>query len=314
MRVFSSERLKGIDVFVAVADLGSFTAAAERLNLTSSAVGKGIARLESRLGRRLFNRTTRRLALTDAGTEFYRTCARILSELEEAELALHTEEGEASGRVRIDLPASYGRLHALPAILRFVEDRPKLMPHISFSDRFIDPVEEGVDILVRIGGSDTWPSTWGHRFLGAQRLIFCASPRYLQARGTPETDRDLETHQCISYASTDGVVRPWYFVGAHSGDMERRVLPARLAVGDGEGLVLAVLGGHGIAQLPMWLAKKHLDAGTMVEVLPHLVTDSLPINLVWPKSREGLPKVKVLLQMLAENLTPDGWTGGEGGR
>ncbi|MYZ44764.1 LysR family transcriptional regulator [Schauerella aestuarii] len=312
--MFSSERLKGIDVFVSVADLGSFTAAAERLNLTSSAVGKGIARLESRLGRRLFNRTTRRLALTDAGTEFYRTCARILSELEEAELALHTDEGEACGRVRIDLPASFGRLHALPAILRFVADRPKLMPHISFSDRFIDPVEEGVDILLRIGGSDTWPSTWGHRFLGAQRLIFCASPHYLQAHGQPETDRDLETHQCISYASTDGVVRPWYFVGAHAGDMERRVLLARLAVGDGEGLVLAVLGGHGIAQLPMWLAKRHLDAGTLVEVLPHLATDSLPINLVWPKSREGLPKVKVMLEMLAECLTPDGWVGGEGGK
>ena len=113
-RVFSSERLKGIDVFVCAAELGSFTAAAERLSLTSSAVSKGIARLESRLGIRLFERTTRRLALTDAGTAYYRTCTRVLADLEESELALHTEFFEPRGRIRIDLPASYGRMHVLP--------------------------------------------------------------------------------------------------------------------------------------------------------------------------------------------------------
>jgi DNA-binding transcriptional LysR family regulator len=112
--MFSSERLKGIDLFVCVADLGSFTAAAERLNLTGSAISKGIARLESRLQVRLFNRTTRRLSLTDAGETFYRTCTSVLGELEEAELAMQVENAEPRGRVRIDLPAAYGRLHALP--------------------------------------------------------------------------------------------------------------------------------------------------------------------------------------------------------
>ena len=307
--MYSSERLKGIDVFVCVADVGSFTAAAERLNLTSSAVSKGIARLESRLRVRLFNRTTRRLSLTDAGIEFYRTCAGVLANLEEAELALHAEAEEPRGKVRIDLPASYGRLHALPAILQFVEDHPLLNPHISFSDRFVDLVEEGVDIVVRIGGADTWPAALGRRFLGMQRLIFCAAPAYLRKYGEPQSDRDLEQHQCISYGATDGLLRPWYFAGAQPGEMEQRVLPARIAVGDGEGQVMAVLAGHGVAQLPTWLVRHHLDQGSLVEVLPQLATDGLPLNLVWLKSREKLPKVSAMLEMLSACLTPSGRSG-----
>ncbi|PWB35182.1 LysR family transcriptional regulator [Pseudomonas sp. SDI] len=304
--MFSSERLKGIDVFVSVADLGSFTAAAERLNLTSSAVSKGVARLEGRLGTRLFERTTRRLALTDAGTAFYRTCTAVLAELEEVELAIVAENRAPHGKVRIDLPASYGRLHVLPLVLEFVRQYPLLQPHISFSDRFIDPVQEGVDIVVRIGGPDAWPASLGHRYFGAQRLIFCASPAYLQSHGTPQTARDLDEHQCVGYGQRDGLVAPWYFKGRQPGEMERRVLHTRIAVGDGEGEVAALMAGLGIGQLPTWLVQRHLDQGTLVEVLPELATDGLPMNLVWLRRREALPKVRALLDHLAARLTPHG--------
>jgi DNA-binding transcriptional LysR family regulator len=304
--MYASERLKGIDVFVCVADLGSFTAAAERMNLTSSAISKGIARLESRLQTRLFHRTTRRLSLTDAGTTFYRTCTGVLGELEEAELSLHAENAEPRGKVRIDLPAAYGRLHALPVILRFVEDHALLLPHISFSDRFIDPVEEGVDIVVRIGGSNVWPAALGHRYLGAERLIFCAAPAYLSKRGAPVTERELEQHSCVVYGRVNGMVDPWHFSGARPGDRERRILPGRIAVGDGEGEAIAVSAGHGIAQLPTWLVKRELENGTLVEVLPHLATDGLAMNLVWLKSRQALPKVNAVLEALAACLTPSG--------
>lgn len=304
--MFSSERLKGIDLFVCVADSGSFTAAAERLNLTSSAVSKGIARLESRLNARLFQRTTRRLALTEAGVDFYRTCTAVLAELEEAELALHVQHGEPCGKVRIDLPASYGRMHVLPVILDFVAEHGLLQPHVSFSDRFVDPVEEGIDILVRIGGSDVWPAALGHRFLGAERLIFCAAPRYLARHGEPHSVQDLEQHSCVVYRRSDGGVNPWLFSGEHVGDRERRVLPGRVAVGDGEGQVVAVVDGHGIAQLPLWLVEDQLQAGTLVQVLPHLALDGLPMNLVWLKTRQNLPKVSALLEALAAALTPSG--------
>jgi DNA-binding transcriptional LysR family regulator len=304
--MYSSERLKGIDVFVCVAELGSFTAAAERLSLTSSAVSKGIARLEARLQARLFNRTTRRLSLTDAGTTFYRTCTGVLAELEEAELAINAEDAEPRGRVRIDLPASYGRLHALPVILQFVADHPLLHPHISFADRFVDPVDEGIDIVVRIGGPDVWPAALGHRYLGAERLIFCASPAYLRKHGEPQNERELEQHSCVVYGRADGLVNPWHFSGSHPGDTERRVLPGRIAVGDGEGQVIAVAAGHGVAQLPTWLVAQKLAAGELVEVLPQLATNGLPMNLVWLKSRQALPKVSALLDALAASLTPSG--------
>lgn len=304
--MFSSERLKGIDVFVCVADAGSFTAAAERMNLTSSAVSKGIARLENRLKTRLFQRTTRRLSLTEAGADFYRTCTGVLAELEEAELSLHAEHGEPCGKVRIDLPASYGRLHVLPVILQFLVDHPLLQPHISFSDRFVDPVEEGIDIVVRIGGSDVWPAALGHRYLGAEQLIFCASPGYLATHGQPQQEADLEQHHCVVYGRGDGAVNPWLFSGEHAGDRERRVLPGRLAVGDGESQVMAVVAGHGIAQLPLWLVQRELETGSLVQVLPQLALEGLPMNVVWLKSRQGLPKVSALLEALATALTPSG--------
>lgn len=304
--MFSSERLKGIDVFVSVAELGSFTAAAERLNLSSSAVSKSISRLESRLGIRLFERTTRRLALTDAGTAFHRTCTRVLADLEESELALHSELVEPRGRVRIDLPASYGRMHALPVILEFVKQHPLLMPHISFTDSFVDPADQGIDILVRIGGSDIWPDTLGHHYLGAERLIYCAAPEYLGKRGTPTSEAQLEQHDCVLYGQRDGQVGPWYREGPQPGDKKRRIMPARIAVGDGEGEVLAVLAGYGIAQLPTWLVHKHLDSGALLEVLPQLATDGLPMNLVWLKKRETLPKVSALLKALTGCLVPAG--------
>lgn len=309
--MFSSERLKGIDVFVSVADLGSFTAAADRLNLSSSAVSKSVARLECRLGVRLFQRTTRRLSLTEAGETFYRTCTAVLTDLEEVELALNTEQVEPQGRVRIDLPASYGRLHVLPLILDFVKQHPRLHPHISFSDRFVDPAQEGIDIVVRIGGSDAWAANLGHRFFGAQRLIFCASPEYLSTHGTPVSELDLEQHQFVGYGQSDGLVGPWYFKGRQEGDMERRVMHPHIAVGDGEGEVMAALAGLGIAQLPTWLTQCHLEAGTLIEILPQLATDSLPMNLVWLKSRENLPKVQALLAYLTSRLAPSGLSLGQ---
>ena len=302
--MFSSERLKGIDVFVCVADSGSFKGAAERMSLTASAISKGIARLESRLGTRLFHRTTRSLSLTDAGIAFYRTCTGVLAELEEAELSLLAENTEPRGRIRIDLPGAFGRLQALPVILRFAQEHALLLPHISFSDRFIDPIEKGADIVVRIGGSDVWPATLGHRYLGSEWHIFCASPAYLSKHGTPLTDRDLEHHQCIAYGWADGTVSPWSFSGKHPGEIERRAIGAKFVVGDGEGLVIAVSAGCGIAQLPSWLIKRQLEEGILVEVLPQLATEGQAINLIWLKSRQALPKVSALLEALAAGLVP----------
>lgn len=303
--MFSSERLKGIDVFVCVADCGGFRLAAERLNLTGSAISKSIARLEGRLGIRLFHRTTRSLSLTEAGAAFYKTCLGVLIDLEEAEAALH-ENTEPCGGIRIDLSASYGRMHALPVVLDFIDKHPKLSPHITFSNRIVDPVEEGIDVVVQVGGPDVWPATVGHRYLGTGRHIFCASPDYLARHGTPGSESELRDHCCVVYGDNDGTIHPWHFPGDRPGVIERRVMPGRFRVGDGEGMAAAVAAGCGVAQLPTWLIQRQLEEGSLVEVLVHLATDGLAINLAWSKSRQALPKVRALLDRLAASLSGAG--------
>jgi DNA-binding transcriptional LysR family regulator len=299
--MLSSERLKGIATFVAVANAGSFTAAAERLNLTNSAVSKSVARLEGRLGMRLFERTTRSLALTEEGKAYHAVCTRILGDLEDAETALAAQRSEPAGQLRVDLPATFGRLHVLPLILKFAEQHPKLRPRVTFTDRFVDILEEGIDLAVRIGGAQVWPAGLAHRNLGTERVVFCASPAYLARHGTPQSFEDLAEHACILYGRGDGSISPWLFVD-QNGQPETRTVEPRLVIGNGEGQIAAVTGGGGIAQLATWLIKDQLASGALVQILPHLTTQGLALHLAWPRSREALPKVHKLVELLSGAL------------
>ena len=296
-----SERLKGIEAFVMTASAGSFTAAAERLHLTSSAVGKSVARLEARLGIRLFERTTRRLALTEAGTAFYRTCAQVLTDLEEAETVLAAQQNEPVGRLRVDAPATFGRLRVWPPLLRFAERHPRLRPHVSFTDRFVDLLDEGIDVAVRIGGPDHWPASIGCRHLGRERLLFCASPAYLARRGAPASADDLARHDAVLYGKADGNVSPWLIAHA-DGQIERRAMTGRIIAGSGDAQVAAVKAGCGIAQLATWLVDEAITRGELAPVLPALATDGLPLHLLWPVGKQLLPKVDAVLAMLTEEL------------
>lgn len=302
--MISADRLKGISTFVAVANAGSFTAAAERLNLTNSAVSKSVARLEGRLGMRLFERTTRSLALTEEGTAYYTVCTRILTELADAETALAAQRSEPVGHLRVDLPASFGRIHVLPLILEFAEQHPKLRPHVSFTDRFVDLIEEGIDVAVRIGGPAAWPSTLGHRYLGTERVIFCAAPLYLHRHGTPQNVDELADHACILYGRDHGSASPWVIVDA-TGQTQLRLMEGRIVVGNGEAQVAAVVAGSGVAQLATWLIKDQLQRGELVEILPHLATEGLDLHLAWPRNRETLPKVHQLVERLSAALRMD---------
>ncbi|MFN7123255.1 MAG: LysR family transcriptional regulator [Hydrogenophaga sp.] len=297
----SAERLKGIDVFVATVAAGSFTAAADRLNLTGSAVGKAIARLEARLSTRLFERTTRRLQLTDAGAAFHRICVRVLEELASAERVLAADAEEPSGRLRVDLPATFGHRKVMHLLVALVNKHPKLQTHVSFTDRFVDVVDDGIDVAVRIGGADTWPTAVGHRFLGKERLVFCAAPGYLQRHGTPQTLQDLLGHDAVTYGRSDGTASPWLIASDH-GPTERRSAESRVVVGHGEALLDTVVAGLGVAQLATWLAEDELQAGRLVPILPGLDVDGLPLHIVWPLSKQLLPKVDVVLNHLAAHL------------
>lgn len=301
--ILSSERLKGIEAFVAAADLGSFTAAARRLNLTVSAISKSVARLEDRLDCRLFERSTRTLRLTDAGTAFYTVCARVLGELADAEAVLAAHGTEPVGRIKIDLPVAFGRRRVMPILLRFAEAHPGLRPHFTFTDRPVDLIEEGVDVAVRIGTAQPLAEGLAKQYIGTERVIFCAAPAFLDKHGMPGSTEELMCLDGIPYGRSDGSISPWRF--AAPGGVEMKAAPARMVLGSAEAQVEAVKAGFGVAQLATWLVAEELAAGELVEVLPDQATDGLQLHLVWPKSRRLSHKVDALLTVLATELRID---------
>jgi len=295
----NEQRLKDIVPFVASVEEGSFTRAAERLHLTGSAVSKSISRLEARLGSRLLERTTRRLELTDAGHAYYQTCIRILEELAEAESVLAAHRTIPSGRLRLAVPTTYGRLGVMPRLIPFCQQHPEIELSLAFSDRFVDLFEEGIDVAVRIGHSAELPASLGSRQLGREKMVFCASPDYLQRHGRPQNEAQLLTHRALLYERVDGSAKPWLFTTA-DGHPDWRAVGWRMALGDVDAQLQAVCGGLGVAQMPTWLIHEHIQRGELEIILPQLQPDGLALTLVWPRRKQLLPKVDALLAALAD--------------
>ena len=292
-------RLKDILPFVASVECGSFTAAAERLHVTGSAVSKSLSRLETRLGSRLLERTTRSLQLTDAGSAYYQTCLRVLEDLAEAEAVLAAQRTIPSGRLRLAVPTTYGRLNVMPLLMPFCQQHPELALSLSLSDRFVDLFEEGVDVAVRIGGAPDLPASLGWRNMGREKMQFCASPAYLAREGRPEDEAALLNHPAILYERVDGSTKPWLFT-TQDGQAYWREVPWRLAVGDVDAQLQAVIAGLGVAQMPSWLIQRAVDAGDLDMILPELQPDGLTLSVVWPRRKQFLPKVDALLSALNE--------------
>jgi len=290
-------RLKDILPFVASVECGSFTAAAERLHVTGSAISKSVSRLETRLGSRLLERTTRSLHLTDAGSAYYQTCLRILEDLAEAEAVLAAQRTIPSGRLRLAVPTTYGRLNVMPLLMPFCQQHPELALSLSFSDRFVDLFEEGVDVAVRIGGAPDLPASLGWRNMGREQMQFCASPAYLAHEGRPEDEAALLNHRAILYERVDGSSKPWLFI-TEDGQPHWREVPYRLALGDVDAQLQAVIAGLGVAQMPSWLIQRAVKRGDLEIILPQLQPDGLTLSVVWPRRKQFLPKVDALLSAL----------------
>ena len=190
------EQLKGISIFVQTAEAGGFSAAAERLHLTRSAVSKTIARLEQRLGVRLFNRTTRTQSLTDEGRFFYERCLRAIEEIRIGEAQLESGRREVRGRLRVSMPVLFGRQCAAPILTRLLDDHPDLELDFSFSDRIVDLLEDGFDLAVRNGPLKDNPDLMA-RAIAGQSMTVCASPAYLEKYGAPQTLEELAPQQAI---------------------------------------------------------------------------------------------------------------------
>ncbi len=292
-------RFAGVYEFITAARLGSFSAAALSLGVTRSALGKSIGRLEMRLGARLFHRSTRRLSLTSDGQTFLTACSGILSEFETAENAVGSGVPDVRGRLRIDLPSAFGRMHAMPVIMDLLRTHPDLTITASFTDRRIDIIEEGVDLALRIGlPPDT--NEVRARQIGLQKLVVCGSPDYFARFSTPLTQDEITAHRCI-VGRRNRASSSWLFKDT-SGQHQRIPVTADYELGDGQSMLEATLSGLGLAQLPTWLAGNELNEGLLIPVLEKISPDPVPIVAIWPASRHTPVRVRTVVDALHDSF------------
>jgi DNA-binding transcriptional LysR family regulator len=292
------DRLDAMAAFVKVAEAGSLSGAARGLGCSLASVSRQLAALEARLGGRLLHRTTRRLALTEAGREFYERAKRILGEVEEAERALSDSAATPSGRLRLSAPSLIGRLHVAPLLPEFLAQHARVSVDLTLLDRPVDPVEEGVDLALRIGPLDEGGAL--ARRLGSVHLVICAAPSYLARRGMPLLPQELADHDCLVFAAPDGA--EWHF--AEGGRKLGLRVPARLSANALDPLVAAALGGAGVVRAPCWQLAEHIRAGQLVRLLAPYERPAAPIHALFPSGRPLPAKVRAFVDFLAARWAP----------
>lgn len=288
------ESFVALQIFVRIAETGSFSAAARDLGLSKSVVSKKLAALEDRLGGRLINRTTRRLSLTEVGIVFLERAQRILAELEEAEQAVGQFNTEPRGVLRVNAPMSFGILHVAPALGEFMALYPDLSVTLDLGDRQVDLVDEGYDMAVRIAALPD--SSLIARRLAPARQVVCASPAYWQRRGQPAHPRDLAGHDGLIYTYQRSP-NDWRF---RDGDGSFAVhVDGRLAANNGDVLREAALAGLGVCMAPTFIVGEDLRAGRLRAVLDDYIEDGLAIYAVYPHRRHLSAKVRAVVDFLA---------------
>ena len=296
------DRFQEMRAFVAVVDSGSFVRAADALSLSKTAVSRLVGELEARLGARLMHRTTRKLSLTPEGEVFHERCRQLLDALTEAEAELTAHAGEAVGRLRINVPVTFGLLHLAPLWPAFMAMHPKVELDITLSDRLVDLVDEGYDLAVRIARLQ--PSSLVSRKVSSTRLVLCASPEYLRRRGTPQHPSDLAQHAVIAYTLLSMGER-WEFEGPN-GPVSVTVAP-HMRTNSGDTCCAAALQHQGFVLQPTFLVGPHLTSGALVEVLPQYRSIELGVFAVYPSRRHLTPKVRVLIDFLVDAFRMRAW-------
>ncbi|ATQ57707.1 LysR family transcriptional regulator [Paracoccus yeei] len=291
--------LSGVTVFVQVAETRSFVAAGRMLGISASAIGKSVARLEQRLGVRLFHRSTRSVALTAEGALFLERCRRILAELEAAELELSQASAAPRGRLRVSLPLVSSLV--LPVLGDFMQAYPEVELDLDFTDRMVDVIEEGFDAVIRTG--EPADSRLSARRLGRFRRHLVASPDYLARRGVPQTPADLTGHSCLHYRfPNSGKLETWD-IRRHDGEPELH-LPTSMICNNIETRMCFALQGLGIAFLPDFAIHPQLADGRLVPVLTDHLESTGVFHVLWPASRHPSPKVRALVDFLCAKVFP----------
>jgi DNA-binding transcriptional LysR family regulator len=311
------DRFQSLAAFAKVVELGSFARAADRLDVSTSAVSRQVADLEALLEVRLLNRTTRRLSLTEAGQAFYERSVQLLADLNEAESSVRAAALVPKGTLRITCGVTFGIRHLAAAIADFGARHPQLVFDLDLSDRTVDLVDEGFDLAIRIGPV-------GQQGVVARRLgwtehVCCAAPSYLSRHAAPKTPEDLAQHECLTYTQVP-VPNTWTFESHDGAPRTARISP-RHRVNNGRMLVALAVAGVGIVNEPDFIVAPQVEAGNLVRLLPDFEPVRSPIAAVYPSRRHLSAKVRTFVEFLSErfareqpwNLIKDGVQGPRGG-
>jgi DNA-binding transcriptional LysR family regulator len=292
------DRLRAFEVFVEVVRRGGFARAADALDTSPANVTRYIGALESHLGTRLLNRSSRRMSLTESGEALYERALAIVDDFAEAEAQASSSTAQPQGALRINAPVSFGILHLAPLWPEFMQRFPKVHLDIALSDRVVDIIEEGYDLAVRIsrGGSTQYAA----RKLASSRNVVCASPDYLQRHGMPRTPAELPDHACVGYryAASEDV---WNLLDSEGRKHAVRVRCVMHA-NNGDSARIAALAGVGIIWQPTFLIGDDLRAGRLVEVMPEFRMSDIDVLAVYPSRRQLSAKVRAMVDFLSESF------------
>jgi len=297
--------LRTLAIFVKVAERLSFVRAAADLGITQSGVSNAISRLEDQIGTPLLARTTRKVSLTEHGSAFFERCRQALADIEEAELALRSAQLKPAGNLRIDMPVSFGRIKVVPLLGAFQARYPDIALRVTFNDRYVDLIEEGIDVSIRFGVLQD-SSLIARRLSGAQ-LSVVGAPRYFAKHGTPKRPEDLSGHNCLAFTFRETrLAREWRFArtGAQGGGEIALTPKGNISLSDGASVCDAARAGYGLAQLQDFFIDALIGRGQLVSVLDKFKPPAQPILLVYPQTRHLSPKVRVFVDFMVEKFKP----------
>ncbi len=292
-------RLDAMQIFVRVAELASFTKAADSLGLPKASISTSVQQLESLLGTRLLHRTTRRVQLTLDGQIFYERSKDLLADMDDLEGLFQQGASNLTGRLRIDMPSGMAKNRILPRLPELLARHPQLQLEISSTDRRVDVIREGFDCVIRVGKLSD--SSLIARPLGKLELLNCVSPAYIALHGKPHTLEDLPRHHLVHYVTTLGA-KPAGFEFIHNNEPIFIPMNGNVTVNNSDAYSAACLAGFGIAQIPRIGAQEYIAQGNLIEILPEFRAEPMPVSLLYPNRRNLSRRVQVFMDWVSEQL------------
>lgn len=298
------DRIQAVRLFIRVVDLGSFSKAAADMGMGQPSATKLVAQLEQQLGSRLLHRSTHGVTPTEIGALYYEKCKLIAHHVEEAETVASLLQSQVQGGLRISTSVAFGRRVLVPLVMRFMQLNPKLQIELNFEDRYVNLVEQGIDVAIRMGRLAD--STLGARYLGINPWVLVAAPGYLERRGTPLSPADLAAHDALIYSTVQGDAR-WHFIGA-DGQLLPVPVKGPLRSNNLSALLAAARGGMGVAALPWYVAYESVNSGVVRPLLGDWALPSQEIHAVYPSPRLVPAKVSGFVAWLQGQFGEAWWT------